>query len=281
MPTSNEPKHYIAKHDLVSLKVLPNYVWNTTNEPNEYPEGFERIRPGHRWIAFAYTTDDNKERPLSLITGFYECEEPARYQPIPPEAIPFCNGKTEAWMIKGKECGEQPKHPVGVPPLDDKELLGRATFHQSTFVPISAEEFDRVRKYALSHWFDPALIPLLGREPENEQELLALVAQSHKGFGIEKIIKVQKAFPDLLVEIIGHPDEVHLELEVYSEGFFSHGHDKQVVNRCFIGDKIPVAVLCWIDNSKVDNNEGRKLRDYVHEVYELRSLIRRGEKTVW
>jgi len=182
-------------------------------------------------------------------------------------------------MIEGKRYGEQPGQPVGVPPID--ELLRRRTFKGQTLVPIKdGKEFERVRDYTLDHELDPGDIPFLGREPRNEQEVLAVVICCHQRLGIEKILRVQTAFPDLLVKLRGRAESVHLELETYSKSFLLHGHDGQVCNRQFKTDenaeKKPVGVLCWINNEK-----GGKLENCVHRVYELQQLIRDKEKIRW
>jgi hypothetical protein len=267
-----ECNHFIVKHGLDAFRLLPNYIWRTDKGPKDVPPGFNKIKRGDRWIAFAYTTSDYHERPLSLITGFFECTQEKYYGdiPLPPEKLE--EGIQNAWMIEGKPFGEQPRQPVGVRPIDD--LLSRRTFKQTTFVPITSRESENIRTETLSLQFDTKRIPLLHREPENEQELLSTVVYGHKALGIEKIVRVRKAFPDLLVEIEGNPGEVHLELELYSSGFFSHGHDKDVVDRAYKEDGRPIAVLCWIDNSA-------KVKDQVHRVYELQSLIREGKKITW
>jgi hypothetical protein len=175
-------------------------------------------------------------------------------------------------MIEGRACGKQPRNPLGVLPIDD--LLQRPHFKQGTLVPISEAEFQHVQEKALARQFDTRKISLLGREPRCEQELLAAVVYGHEELGIERIMRVRKAFPDLFVKIRGHSQPVHLELEVYSGGFFSHGHDEHVDKRRFEEDGIPVALPCWIDNDE-------KVRRCVHRVYELQSLIREGEKIHW
>jgi hypothetical protein len=175
-------------------------------------------------------------------------------------------------MIEGEACGDQPMEPVGVEPIDD--ILGRTSWKNQTLVRISAEELHRIRQHTLSRQFDTKKIPLLGREPENEQEVLASVIYGHEELGIRNIIRVRKAFPDLLVQFDGSSEAVHLELEVYSGGFFSHGHNNFVSDRKFTGDGKPIAVLCWIDNKK-------DVKDHVHRVYELQSLIRENKKMVW
>ena len=153
-------------------------------------------------------------------------------------------------------------------------MLGRPHFKNETLVPISADEFDQVRSQTCKREFNTEHIPLLGREPEREQELLAAVIFGHKKLGIEEIIQVQKAFPDLLVKIEGHSKEVYLELEVYSRSFILHRHYKRVHNRRFKDDDTPVAILCWIDDDP-------RAKRYVHRVYELQSLIREGKKIRW
>ncbi len=135
--------HFIVKHGLDSLKALPNYVWRTDQGPNECPRGFGQVKLGDRWISFAYTTSDRRERTLSLITGFYECTQEKRYGSIPLTAEKLdeiADGKRMAWLIEGKEYKQQPREPVGVPPIDD--LIRRRTFKQATLIPITAEEFE-------------------------------------------------------------------------------------------------------------------------------------------
>jgi hypothetical protein len=176
-------------------------------------------------------------------------------------------------MIEGQEFGKQPRKPVGVPPINDL-LSPKRVWNNQAIVPITAEDFAKIRDYARSHQLDANKIPLLKREPRCEQELLAAVVFGHKELGIDEIIRVRTAFPDLLVKIKGYAQEVHLELEVYSDGFFNHGHHEQVEKGKFKKDGKPVAVLCWIDNNK-------EVKGYVHQVYELQSLIREGKKIVW
>jgi hypothetical protein len=272
MPQSGERKHFIVKHGLDAFQQMPGFIWRTGEGPQYTPHRFDQVKLGSRWISFAYATSDKHERSLSLITGFYECTKTAWYGRIPPAGVLIADGETKAWMIEGRPCGRRLRQPVGVQPID--ELLGRKHFKQETLVPITAEEFDHIRTYTVDHQFDTRKIPLIGREPVCEQELLAAVVFGHRKLGIQEIIRVRKAFPDLLVKIEGHSQEVHLELEVYSEGFFTHCHDEQVRNRRFKPDGKPVAVLCWIDNDF-------RVAKRVHRVYELRSLIRDGKKIRW
>ena len=270
MPLFENRKHFIVKHGLDSFKALPNFIWRTGKGENDIPHRFDQIQIGDRWIGFAYTTSDRRERSLSLVTGFYECTHAAEYLDIPRAGQSCSDGETKAWMIEGQEFGAQPRKgiPVGVPPIAD--LLGRPIWNNQALVPIAADDFERIRDYTRSRQLDTAKIPLLGREPECEQELLAIVACGHKALGIAEIVRVRKAFPDLLVKIAGRSKEVHLELEIYSDGFFSHGHHEHVENGRFKEDGRPVAVLCWIDNNK-------HVKDRVHNVYELQSLIGNDE----
>jgi len=272
MSRSEDRRYFIAKHGLDAFETLPNIIWRTDKGPKDVPQRFNQVKKEDRWVAFAYTTSDYRERPLSLVTGFYECVQEKDYLNIPSAGLPISDGATRAWIIEGKPFGKLLRRPVGVPPIDD--LLGRPHFKNETLVPITAEEFQKIHAYAFSHQFNTDKIPLLGRQPKNEQEVLSIVVGGHRKLGIEKIIQVQKAFPDLLVKIEGHSGDVYLELEVYSQGFFSHCHHEHVRNRRFVKDDTPIAVLCWVDNDK-------RVKDCVHRVYELQSLIREGKKIVW
>lgn len=284
MPHSPKSRrHFIVKHGLDSFEMLPNYIWRTSKGEDEVPHRFNQVRLGDRWVGFAYTTSDKRERSLSRVTGFFECVSEARYDILPPLAagLPVSEEKERAWLIEGKACGIQPMEPVGVKPIDD--ILGRTLYKNQALVPISADDFDIIRQHTLSRQFDTKKIPLLGREPENEQEVLASVVYGHKQLGIKRIIRVRKAFPDLLVELEGCEEEVHLELEVYSEGFFSHGHNSHanLTQKRFteVGKSLPIAVLCWIDNRK--KLDGKSVQSFVHDVYELQTLIRKGTTIVW
>jgi len=268
MISPQERKHFIVKHDLEAFSVLPNYIWRTDKSATEIPRGFSSVRPGDRWVGFAYTSNDKQEKRLSKITGFFECIKAARFGDVPPSSTE----QGQAWLIEGKEFEEQPKSPVGVPPIDD--LVGRKTFKQQALVAITDDEFSLIREYALSHQFDTKTIPLLGREPECEQEVVTLITHSHEKLGIAKILRVRTGFPDLLVQFDGNPSPVHLELELYSESFLSHGHKDHVTDKRCNKDGLPVAVACWIHNEP-------EVENHVHKVFELQDLLRTDKKMVW
>ena len=281
MPPVNR-EYFIVKHGLDAFKALPSYIWRTDKGELEKPRGYNQVKAGDRWVAFAYTTSDERERHLSVVTGFFECVEKAKYcdPPLSPTGLPVWD--TQAWFIEGKPFGDQPKWSVSVKPIGDI-LPHRKLFNQQAIVRINAEDFEAIRQHTLNRQFDIEDIPLLKRDPQSEQELLAVVVYGHKQLGIERIIRVRTAFPDLLVQFEGSPDEVHLELEVYSEGFFLHGHHKHSALRDKVftedGKSKPTAVLCWIDNEKT--RDGKTVQDHVRAVYELQSLIREGKKMIW
>jgi hypothetical protein len=245
------------------------------------PRGYNQVTVGDVWVAFAYITSDAREQPLSQITGFYECVRAREYGKIPPffdkarppYEDPYGTGK--AWLIEGKEYGSQPDQPVVVPPID--KLLHRRTFGRTTLTRISAGEFEHVQKETFARQESLGRVPLLGRSPKCEQELLCAVVFGHKQLGIERIVSVQKGFPDLCVDIEGGPRQVHLEIEVYASGFQSHGHAARVRDGKFDGDGADVGVLCW-----VDDDEDHWVSKCVHgRVYELGSLLKEDTKIIW
>jgi len=277
MPQSDDRRYFIVKHDLESFTRLPEFVWRTGRIPE--PKRFDMIRKRDLWIAFAYIDDEFERQPLSLVTGFYECTQTKKWRQIPLSKKDLCEagyGNTRyAWMIKGKRCGGyQPREPVSVPIYD--LLDGRVYQNQAIIPGIGAEAFHRIRKKTIKLEHEIGKIPIFGREPYYEQELLAITIACRNKLGIE-IIKAGKGFPDLFVKIEGHRKEVHLELEICSRGFISYCHHDSVRNGKLKGTDIDVGVLCWIDDDK-----DHQVRKCVHaHVYELRSLLRENHKIIW
>jgi hypothetical protein len=281
MKTKRAPQYFIVKHGLDALQVLPNYVWRT--HERKLPSALKRIAPGDKWIGFAYTTSDARERPLSQITGFYECVQTARYGEVPTRALAIMGRGQNAWMVKGMKIGWQPPTPVLVPPIE--ELLGRRYFRQTTVVPIRKSEFARIRKYAQKHRLNPSKIPLLKREPRYEQEVLAIFACGHRQFGVEKILRIRTAFPDVLVKLAGKREPVHLELEVYASSFLHHGHAGSVDGKSRYKERLggrivrrPVALVCWVRDVPV---ETLRRKGGVSRVFELRSLLQSRSAIQW
>jgi len=70
---------------------------------------------------------------------------------------------------------------------------------------------------------------------------VAIIASGHGQFGIEKILRAyERVSQTVLVKITGKAEPLHLELELYSSSFDSHGHSDQVRAGLFKGDKKPV-----------------------------------------
>jgi hypothetical protein len=270
---SDARNYYIVKHGLDAFEALPNFVWHT-GWPESYgpPRGYRMLEEGDRWIGYAYTTSDNRERPLSLVTGFYECVKEAWYGDVPRKARHLYTGP--AWMIKGRTLGTPLRDPVVIRPI--ARFLSKPPFSRATITRISRREFEALQSYTQRHRLKREDIPGLGRDPRNEQEVLTVVAVGQKKLGIERIVQAQTAFPDMLVKLKGKADEVYLELEVGSTSFLNHGHKPHVRGRRFKEDKKPVAVLCWIDD-----DESGAVKSCVHRVFELRTLLRKGTRIHW
>jgi len=291
---SRQRKHFIVKHGLDAFQALPGFIWRTGRSRNDMPRNFAQVKLGDRWVEFAYIRDEQDEETCSLITGFYECTRKAWYATFPQDrsAVPdsvdwYWDDK--GWMIEGKQCGPQPSYgPVSVPSIN--QMLGRTVFGRGAIIPgLSAKEFELIRKETLSRELDPSKIPILGREPTCEQEVLTVVVGGHKELGIDKILKVQTRFPDMLVSINGQ--DVYLELELDSLDFQSHGHvadlrrtshgklkGRREAKLKHEDDPRPVAVLCW-----VDSNRSHELQEDVPDlrVFELQTLLRTGRKIGW
>ncbi len=288
MAQSSDRGYFIVKHDLGAFEALPQFIWNTHTPETKVPRGYNQVNVGDVWIAFAYIASDDSDQPLSLITGFYECVRAREYRKIPPFSpktrppyiIPF--EPEHAWLIEGKEYGKQPERPVDVPPIDKLLDRDKPTWPRATLIRICSEEFEKVRKETFAWQEALGRVPLFGRAPKSEQELLCAVVAGHRELGIEKIISVQARFPDLCVKMAGVPQEVHLELEIYASEFQGHGHAVHVKEGKVQDGKFKgadVGILCWIDNLKKDDDPVRKCVN--HRVYEFESLLREGRKICW
>ncbi|HTZ20122.1 MAG TPA: hypothetical protein VMC06_04500 [Opitutaceae bacterium] len=162
-------------------------------------------------------------------------------------------------------------------------MLGRVAAKQATIVPLrNAGEFQLIRDEVKKRAFDSSNVPVLGREPDNEQEVVAIVSGAFRQLGIKKILRIRTAFPDMLVQI--GRKEVHVELEYDSITFRAHLSRLRKIRRQpgkFLAkakdraDQRPIVVLCWIDGDK-----GHTLRDQVRNlrIFELQTLLREKEK---
>ncbi|MGA2618415.1 MAG: hypothetical protein ABSF26_12450 [Thermoguttaceae bacterium] len=294
--------YFIVKHDLESFLAMPGFIWRIGLPRKKTPRGFAMIEQGDRWIEFAYEKGWDNDEKCSIVAGFYECTDTHWYGRIPVEELDgssldagradFIKESIEgknAHMIRGGKCdGYQPRHPVTV--LSINELLGRTIVGMQTIVRITRKEFTHIRNQTQRRELDPGKIPFLKREPLNEQEVLCAVVgdvvSGRKKLGIEKIVWARTRFPDMLVRING--EEVYLELEFDSLGFWDHINKKQlrrIRDGNFKGkweakvkdkdDDRPVAVLCWVDNDR--EHELRKDVPCLR-VFELQSLLRDGKK---
>jgi hypothetical protein len=245
------------------------------------------VRLGDRWVEFAYVEGEDFDSRCSFVLGYYECTRPAKYGRIPPQRRTgdWGEGWREfGWFIEGKRLPEQPSYrPVTVPSLDT--MLKRDTFTQRTIVPLrDRHEFELIRNGVRRSELKPEDIPVLGREPLNEQEVLTIVAAAHHQLGISKILRVRTAFPDMLVRIGRR--ELHLELEYDARGFWHHWHDLRRGGRRNrraallrdLKDKRPVGLLCWVDSERARSRR-RPIRNL--RVFELRSLLRAHRKIRW
>jgi hypothetical protein len=169
-----------------------------------------------------------------------------------------------------------------VPPIEAL-LGGRRVYRQATLVPISKGEYESIRREVRKRELDPKRIPVFGREPRYEQEVVAMIACGHRQLGIEKILRLRTAFPDMTVKLRGRADPVHLEVEVYSKSFLTHGHGDDIDGKGRFKeiregkpDKKPVGLLCWVNDENHRNLARRGIR-----VFELQELIREGRRIVW
>ena len=132
---------FIVQHGLDAFQELPNYIWNTDPTVSQIPHNYQLVQPGDLWIGYAFTTNDKRERRLSLITGFFECVSKAEHRDAPPPV----ESPRKAWFIEGKEYGEQPKNPVEIRHFE--EILKRRLFRNQAIIPIFEREFYFLREH--------------------------------------------------------------------------------------------------------------------------------------
>jgi hypothetical protein len=272
-----ERKYYIARHDLASFLAWPGVLWN--DGETEFPHGFTKMQPGDRWIEFAYIKNEQNRDRAKQVVGFYECVSlPTKRIEVPAKVRSRVVSKKYAWAIPGRAIEWQPNFPVTVPSINT--LLGKVKWGSQTLTPVTKEDFELIRRKVKELKLDPKRIPLLNRDPRNEQEVVGILLAAYKALGIEKIDRIRTGFPDLRVKLVGKQELVHLEVETYSSSFMAHHHHNHVSGRMYKtkdkAEKLPVAVVCWFD----DDKKG-KVAACVHKIYELRSLLQRKEKIHW
>ncbi len=285
MKKAVKPRYFIVKHDLLSLRAVPGFIWRGDILPPAIPRMFSNVQRGDRWIAFAYIKDENERKACAQVTGIYECTAEAEHGPIPRHCRTSYWGRGwngKAWIIRGRKFGKQPTFgPVSIPPIDT--ILKRYVQKQATIVRLrNAREFEAIHREVVKRAFNSTEVPVLAREPRNEQEVLAVVAGGFRQIGIKEILRIRTGFPDMLVRIGNR--EVHIELEYNSVSFKAHLPDlhkvrgqrhKLLAKTKHRGDRRPVAILCWLDGDKQ-----RKLTEQVRNlrIFELQTLLREKRK---
>jgi hypothetical protein len=265
--TTNPTKYFVVRHDLGSFGALPNYIWRSRRYP--VPYRFKSVIVGSKWVSYAFEGDGHSSDRLRYVTGIYSCTKPYRHGPIPlstSKRQEWSTGKS-AWLIKGAPVGKKLRHWVLVPSIN--HFFDSKGYDAVAIRPIKKAEFDRICRYVFSHQLPPDEIPLFKREPESEQEVLAVFLQAYQSLGVKRIVRVQQGFPDIEVELAGRKKPVKIELELYCQSYIAHHHPR----------KKDVAVLCWLNDDP--RGKGKKVKGRVHKVYELRELLRRKEKIVW
>lgn len=267
MPT----KYFVIRHDLASLDALPDFVWNTACGKHKIPHRYKEITEGSKWVSYAYKSTDYSGDRLRYVTGFYSCVQPFQFAPIPlsPSDLLKLDPKcpVSAWLIRGEPDKLKLQNRVLVPSID--YFFDTRKFSRQAITPITHKEYERIYNYVFNHQLSPAEIPLLGREPESEQEVLAIFITAHDALGVKRILRAQQRFPDLEVALEGACKPVKIELELYSQSYINHDHPKERY----------VAVVCWLDDDP--RGDGKKVSDLVHKVYELRKLLQHKRKIVW
>lgn len=271
------PKYFIARHDLHSFLAWPRVVWRTGEA--EFPRGLKKMKVGDYWIAFAYINDEVRREKTQQVVGFYRCAGiPERRSAIPSPARKLVGNSKYAWVLKGKSVGKPLSFPVTVPSVT--EMLGKETFKQQTLTPITKEQFEKIQGIVMRRKMDAGKIPLLRRDPRNEQEVVAILVTAHKSLGIEQIERLRCGFPDMLVKLKGRRQPIHLEVETYSKSFLLHKHQLQMRGGRLItkvdAERLPVAVACWYHDAK-----NGCLSKHVRKVFEIRELLQKKQPMQW
>ena len=148
-----KPRHFIVQHDLMSLRALPSFIWNT----QRHTQSYDQVQRGSRWIAYAYIRDEDDREPCSLITGIYQCAKTCWRGDVPLDKATLVGMGYDtpvlAWMIQARLWAaaiRAYRTPAQSHRTTSHRVLSpQAHLQSQALVPITADNFERLRSYAL------------------------------------------------------------------------------------------------------------------------------------
>ena len=231
--------YWWAVHDKFSIQQHPGWIWNTGKRMPQY-FGRNQIKEGSVFVLAA-NRDYDWEGPSGVLSiyGMYEVTEPSDglqgWVPVirrPEEPIT----ETKAWVIKGKRVKNIDERWRVVPKL--KSLGVSLPVRNRTINPLTIEQYQAVKQYLLQR--KAPHLGIMDKEPEYEQEVIAVFARNMEKVGYKKVVHLSTQFPDaILLNLNGKEEEV--EFELYASGLQEHEKKqpkkwKQVTYICWEND---------------------------------------------
>jgi hypothetical protein len=213
------PQYWLVKHDKFSIEDRPGWIWRTTNSKN--PPNYQRVKSGDKFILYAHqTSEDEDSEPCYEVYGFYKVLLPVKY-----------NKRRGCWEIKGKRISKEGW--VRIP--NPSRFYQTNKFNQQSVIRLNGVEFRKFLKY--HEKFLDATWGIFNREPENEQEVIALFTNFIGKLGYKGYEKLGTRTPDAII-IRKNGRRERVEFEYTSQGLKLHTLKELKGVKC----------ICWIDD---------------------------------
>jgi hypothetical protein len=209
--------------DHFSIEQHPGWIWNTGDKMPQFfgHKGKSGLRVGDGFVLAANRNHWLKSSSGKLqVFGLYEVVKECEDNRID---IPMVMGPNSAiitkraWLVEGKALRQFGERWRTIPTLQSLGI--RLPIRNRLVNPIKRANFETIGEYLSQR--KAARLGVIDREPEYEQEVIALFLSNLRRLGYRKLIRLGPLFPDGVFENDNGMQE-EIEFEVYASGLKEH-----------------------------------------------------------